>query len=179
MNNDLKLVFVYPKNPQVFEIVKLNRSRQLALDNIKGESGKCKWCLGDTDNNRKKYCSTDCRDSAWAFFYPQRHGRKYLLERQDGKCAHCRYDFDLKEKKFKRKEKCYTGWNPELQKTEFTTIECEYVDYGDVDHVIPIQFGGEILGLENVQILCKDCHLVKTSSEARSKKTINTPIRNK
>lgn len=35
----------------------------------------------------------------------------------------------------------------------------------DVDHITPIEEGGEPFGLENTQSLCKSCHSVKTRRE--------------
>lgn len=158
--------FIYPKNPKVAELVKANKKRSLALDCLTGEKEKCKWCLEKTVG-RKKYCSDDCKDSAWAFFYPQVHARHFLMARQDNKCAHCNYDFSSKEKKYIRKEKLWS-WSKESG-SSYTTCDCEYVDRGEVDHIIPIQFGGEILGIENVQLLCRGCHRKKTASENKRK----------
>jgi 5-methylcytosine-specific restriction endonuclease McrA len=63
------------------------------------------------------------------------------MARQDGKCAHCSCDFN------KQRFKCENS--PET------------------DHIIPIFQGGQSLGLENVQLLCKKCHRVKTTNERR------------
>jgi 5-methylcytosine-specific restriction endonuclease McrA len=147
-----ELVFIYPKNPRVFELVKNNTRRYLALDTIKGEKGCCKWCMDKLDNTRKKYCSNNCKESAWAFFYPQKYSHKYLMKRQSDCCLGCGYNFNDKTKKFIRR---------------FYGDTCEYTDYGDVDHIIPIHKGGEILGIENVQLLCRECHIKKTASERR------------
>lgn len=146
------LVFVYPKNPKVFEVVKANTKRSLALDRIKGEKGLCKWCMEKVDNTRKKYCSKNCKDSAWAFFYPQKYGYKYLSERQGGRCAHCNYCFE------DRLKKVVYGSHGEKYERD---------DMGDVDHIIPIHQGGEILGIENHQLLCRECHLKKSANERR------------
>lgn len=160
-------VFIYPKNPIVIELVKANKKRSLALDNLKGEKGKCKWCMDDMGESKKKYCSEACKDSAWAFFYPQKFARKYLIARDGNVCAHCKYDFKLETKTFKRRLKFATGWDKETRETSYDYDEVEYVDYGDTDHIIPIEFGGEILGIENLQILCKDCHKIKTAKDRR------------
>ena len=34
--------------------------------------------------------------------------------------------------------------------------------YLDVDHIIPIQMGGQIFDKKNLRTLCKDCHKRKT-----------------
>ena len=142
--------FIYPKNPHVFEIVKSNTKRSLALDKIRGEKGCCKWCTGKIENNRKKYCSEDCKQSAWAFFYPQKYAYQFLIKRQSGCCAHCAYDFKSGIKKWHYGQGGY-----------------DIVDQGDVDHIIPIHKGGEILGIENHQLLCRECHIKKSASERR------------
>ena len=49
----------------------------------------------------------------------------------------------------------------------------------DVDHIIPIQMGGQLFDKENLRTLCKDCHKSKSKldSEALSeiKDEINKP----
>lgn len=145
--------FVYPKNPIVLALVKVNKKRSLALSKLKGEKGLCKWCMVVVDKTRKKYCSKECKDSAWAFFYPQKYAYTYLFQRQEGKCAHCGYDFSSKIKKWYYS---HGGYN--------------VADNGDVDHIIPIHKGGEILGIENLQLLCRDCHIIKSSNERRKQK---------
>lgn len=143
---ELELIFVYPKNPNVLELVRENKKRYLALDRIKGIKGFCKWCLVTIENKKRKYCSINCKKSAWAFFYPQKHSQPYLMARQKGLCADCGYDFKERTKKIKMNDFLYD-------------------DMGDVDHIIPISQGGQILGLENIQLLCRECHLFKSSKE--------------
>lgn len=162
-----ELKFIYPKNPRVFDVVKECKKRSLALDQIKGEKGHCKWCMTKIENTRKKYCSKDCKDSAWAFFYPQKYARKYLIQRQGNNCAHCGYCFDDKTKKYKRNESYAVGWDKDTGKSIRKDDICYYDDMGDIDHIIPIHQGGEILGIENHQILCKECHHKKSARERR------------
>lgn len=156
--------FVYPKNPNVKKLVLENANsyrprRYLPLDKLKGETGKCKWCMKEMENRRKKYCSDACKHSAWAFFYPQRYARKYLSKRQDGKCAGCGYRFEDRTKKwFISRDRL----NPYCEEWKE-----EFDDMGEVDHIIPIHQGGEILGIENVQLLCKPCHRKKSADERR------------
>lgn len=148
--------FIYPKNPKVFEIVKTNKKRSLALDKIRGEKGHCKWCMNKIENTRKKYCSKNCKDSAWAFFYPQKYAHPFIIQRQGNVCAHCNYDFSSGEKKWFYAQGGY-----------------DVTDNGDVDHIIPIHKGGEILGIENLQLLCRGCHIKKSANERRIKSTIS------
>ena len=40
--------------------------------------------------------------------------------------------------------------------------------YGnEVDHIIPIQLDGDPFELDNLQVLCRGCHIQKTRSENR------------
>lgn len=157
--------FVYPKNPKVFEIVKNNSKRYLALERIKGDKGFCKWCLTKIENTRKKYCSKDCKDSAWAFFYPQKYAYKFLSHRQNGACAHCGYKFEDKTKKRTLSFGTYKKWDQEKKNFELIKDTYQVDDMGDVDHIIPIHKGGEILGIENHQLLCRECHIKKSAKE--------------
>ncbi|MGP9018899.1 HNH endonuclease [Streptomyces sp. BR1] len=45
----------------------------------------------------------------------------------------------------------------------------------DVDHVRPLSLGGEDVD-SNVQVLCHECHQLKTSTEFGSARTLDTPI---
>jgi 5-methylcytosine-specific restriction endonuclease McrA len=36
----------------------------------------------------------------------------------------------------------------------------------DVDHIIPVQMGGELFNKENLRTLCKECHRAKTRLDA-------------
>jgi len=147
MINDNKNItkFVYPKNPHVFELVKQNKKRSLAISNIKAERGFCKWCLCKLNNIRKWYCSEDCKSSVWAFFYPQKCSHAFLLDRQNNKCANCEYE-----------------WNNQNYLKDYEKGKAY-----EVDHIIPIFKGGEILGIENVQLLCQSCHRIKSAEERK------------
>ena len=38
--------------------------------------------------------------------------------------------------------------------------------YGrEVDHIVPLHAGGELMDRENVQVLCRGCHIMKTERE--------------
>ena len=140
------IVYINPKNPQVFELAeRFQGKRHCALDNlkiVKNEQGKfCSWCL---KKSSRKYCCGNCHYSAWAFFYPGRWAYRWLLIRQDGACLHCGYLFDSSEK-----DDFASGIGKE------------------VDHVIPIHKGGKSFGMDNLQLLCKKCHTIKSANERR------------
>jgi len=141
---------VDPVNPEVCALMRnFNGKRQIILSRLRKVDGKCYWCMGDKSSNRKKYCDDDCRISANAYFYPQQNGRDYILESQDNKCNVCEFDFTTKEL-----------WK-------------HYEDGNglEIDHITPIHDGGESFNWDNLQGLCKPCHLKKTGKENRERKS--------
>jgi hypothetical protein len=64
----------------------------------------CAWCNeNELPKSRKKYCSDDCVDSSSAYCYPQSssHSFKFLMVRQDYRCAGCDFDYRPSFKKSK------------------------------------------------------------------------------
>lgn len=45
------------------------------------------------------------------------------------------------------------------------------VEAVQVDHIIPLEVGGDPFDPENLQSLCKRCHVVKSAEEARNRKS--------
>jgi len=39
-------------------------------------------------------------------------------------------------------------------------------NYLDVDHIIPVRMGGQLLQKENLRTLCKECHKAKTNLDS-------------
>ena len=146
-----------PKNPKVIELTKSYRERSYAvgnLDLIKRPDGLdgCIWC-GEKLKSKHwaaRYCDDpECARSMYAWSNPQKdQGRQYLLDRQDYVCNICKYDW-----------KMHSYWPDDRQP--------------EVDHIVPISKGGEALGLDNHQAICKTCHKAKTkidNSGPRKKK---------
>ncbi len=40
----------------------------------------------------------------------------------------------------------------------------------DIDHIIPVQMGGELFSKDNLRTLCRDCHAAKTSLDREALK---------
>ncbi|WP_409021357.1 HNH endonuclease signature motif containing protein [Dyadobacter sp. CY261] len=59
---------------------------------------------------------------------------------------------------------------PYCQKCDKKGILKEAVE---VDHIIPLEQGGEPLDSKNLQSLCKRCHILKSSDEARKRQRIS------
>lgn len=129
-------------HPKVKEYLETS-VRYVPLDELDRKRNLCKWCWNEsTPSYRHKYCTPECKLSAEIFCYPQRELSKlFHMVQQGGKCANCDRDFE-KEYEGRRLE-------PEL------------------DHCTPIFKGGQSLGHENHQLLCRDCHKIKTVEERK------------
>lgn len=46
------------------------------------------------------------------------------------------------------------------------------VEATEVDHIIPLEIGGEPFDPENLQSLCKRCHVIKSAEEARQRANV-------
>ena len=46
-------------------------------------------------------------------------------------------------------------------------VKCGRAGRLECDHIIPLDRGGDAWSMDNLQTLCRDCHIVKTSSENR------------
>ena len=44
---------------------------------------------------------------------------------------------------------------------------CDQPGRLEVDHIVPCQFGGDPWSLENLQTICRGCHIQKTRAENR------------
>ena len=45
----------------------------------------------------------------------------------------------------------------------------------ECDHVIPLDAGGKLYSLDNLQSLCRGCHIAKTERENRARAAIEYP----
>ena len=52
-----------------------------------------------------------------------------------------------------------------LHRDAFRCVQCGKAGKLEVDHVIPIASGGRATDLDNLQALCRDCHIRKTARE--------------
>lgn len=142
-----------PRNPQIEELrIRYQGRRMMALSLItrvvKFGVVHCKWCLDRIGpKSQRHYCSNACQDSAWMYFYPQQHSIGMLLKKQNGRCNHCQHEWKSGDEYYQ-----------------------EYAEgMGmEVDHIKPIYKGGMSLGVDNIQLLCKKCHLKKTSDDRKN-----------
>ena len=52
-----------------------------------------------------------------------------------------------------------------LERDGWRCVECGRAGRLEVDHVVPLEAGGEPWALENLQALCAGCHIRKTAAE--------------
>lgn len=178
------------KNPLIAEVTKTYVKRIFNLSDIKLPEGLkkcCVWCLEPLTGRKYRWCGEECVEEASAWGNPQKeYGVAILLIRQNFKCNSCAYDWG------KVVEGMYNDTNPyvssyygmkEAKKTWRTKESYwvarrlkEHVHVTDkphrleVDHILAISKGGQSLGLENHQILCYDCHKVKTKQDLSGKR---------
>jgi hypothetical protein len=163
---DAGFVPVPTKNPAVRDLIN-HKVRGIAIHKLPRQKNLCKWCwTNKTPSGRQFYCGDSCKLSIELFCRPQgEESRRFLMKRQDGKCAHCDYDFSLKTK-LRPYGTSAPVWDDE-NKLSFKTDTTYIPDRGEVDHIVPISKGGIALGQENLQLLCMECHRIKSANELR------------
>jgi len=148
--------------------------RTLQKDLLKKVEDMCAWCgVVKVPDRRRKYCSLSCSHSSSCHFYPQSNASKawILVNRQSCACAGCGLSYE--EELLDRARKVFASWNknyaPEWPRERVTYWRLGYGtgDKIQVDHVIPIHKGGAGVGLDNIQILCFECHVRKSADERR------------
>lgn len=185
-------------NPKVIELTKSIKERSYNLSclhpikleelNIKGKPKRlCAWCaVGELLHGNQKYCSNLCSDSAMAWSYPQKENSlKFLLIKQEWKCADCQFDYSPIMKTILRREKERYPTSPGEDR-DLNTLEWYYFKRlkgkcikeraPEIDHILAICNGGESLGISNHQVLCYTCHKNKTKKDlsGKKKKTLDT-----
>lgn len=161
---------VKTENPEIIEIISLCKERRYNLSDFKAKKVNgikyCAWCYKNKlRKGRRKWCSDKCADSAFITMNPQiLQSAHEILLRQDYKCNKCQFDYKtlLKQESLE---------NLNLYTTLFT-IKCKVARLNknnellpEVDHIKPIALGGQALGLDNHQVLCRQCHKTKTKQD--------------
>jgi len=105
-------------------------------------SGKC-WCGSPIEKPRRKYCCQTHADlyyfSIHAFWNAFREG---VIRLHNYTCAMCGFESPASE----------YGRND---------------TYFDVDHIQAISLDGLCYDIENVRLLCKNCHKIKTAADMK------------
>jgi len=145
-----------------FEIVPPGKYTKLTIKNSRGRSflcsqlpkisksypikeKLCQWCNESVIRHpMRDYCSFECRISCHIWLYPgRRESLRYLMVKQKNTCAICWHVWD----------------------DNYGRIE-QYDDrHPEVDHIIAIVNGGDPLGVDNMQVICRLCHKIKTKRD--------------
>lgn len=166
------------ENAIVIDLIKKSSDRRYNLSDLDAinRNGKrfCMWCArAELKSKRMKYCGEECSKSAFASLNPQSpEGLHVLLQRQEYKCNSCSFDYMPYVDKQVERAKA-RNIPHELNKINwwvFKTLKSHF--WGElenrnpeIDHIKPVSLGGQGLGFDNHQVLCKECHLNKTKTD--------------
>lgn len=167
-------------NPKIEELTRNHKGRSYSLSDLKPLkldeiSKNCIWCLSKLTGNRYKWCSETCIHSALAWGRPSGgHGLYELLIRQDFSCAVCKFLYKSYMENALNKANIHKGYlYPRMRSRKIDILVKIFKraipkDFSpEVDHTVPIWLGGQAIGLDNHQILCRQCHKIKTSKESK------------
>ena len=154
------------------------KARSVGMDHLrKTPDGRCAWCnVTRITDRRRKYCTDDCSQSAYFYSYPQNPAAKAwrLIEVQACACVGCGLDYTAE---IERRIQGIEHYNDRMRKQHPDWFKADKVTYyrlgyntGEkwhVDHINPLFKGGDGIGMDNVQVLCVECHKRKTVEERR------------
>lgn len=143
--------------------------RYVNKDGLQLVDGKCAWCEQvPITRKRAKYCSESCRESSSMNCFPQSPQTKMwvLIYRQDCACVGCGLSFeDEIIRRIRRRAKDFGDIQP--NSVNLFSVGYDSGNLHHVDHIVPIHKGGRGSGLDNIQVLCRDCHHRKSGLERR------------
>jgi hypothetical protein len=135
----------------------------------KTEKGMCAWCNEfPVTKKNAKYCDRDCGDSAMVYCYPQdKHSKGFMLLKQNFKCSICSEDFSEYIRDQIRRNEERTSYRMPLNIWGIGTWIAHLMD---ADHKVAIVNGGAGLGVDNIHLICKPCHVKKTSQDMKERR---------
>ena len=160
--------------------------RRVNLSFLKAPKGHCVWCDKKLTGRQQRWCSSSCASYAFFLANPQSPAARAhrLIFKQNWACKICGLSFeDELRSKIRRHHRHQNTegawiWRSDYKKMERNESDPEYKvsfhfvgnNTGDriqTDHIIPIHKGGAGLDPNNLQVICVDCHKVKTIEERR------------
>ena len=178
-------------NPNLEELTKTWKNRYYRLSDLKpikldGTHKNCIWCLKQLSGNRHKWCSNECVLNALAWARPQSaYGLNMLLEKQNFSCAECGISYLNYFNLALSKVSGYSRYiHPRMESKKIDILIRKFRRMiprdirPEIDHIVPVSLNGTVIGLENHQILCSQCHKNKTKKDIRKKiETCGSPLK--
>lgn len=149
---------------------------------------RCRWCGEDVKPPRRTFCSDRCVEE-WVLRSTSGGARSACLHRDGGVCAECGLNtlalkrdvhlaisgalngLPLSGRFWKRVAAMVAarlaahGYRAPRDLAEFQSDGF----YWQADHIVPVEAGGGLAGLDNLQTLCSPCHRRKTAAQKRGK----------
>lgn len=139
--------------------------------------GECTWCGELVGGRRKQWCSDQCVKVFQQRCDPNT-ARRFVLERDGGKCSVC--GRDTLEAEREAKTRGLSDYLPRLRGEEndqyaarkaARTIELLALGYArgrwrEVDHAVPVVEGGGLCPVDQLRLLCGACHAEATKELA-------------
>lgn len=176
----LEKIELVPPGPRARALIeKFRHRRSVALAWLEVEDNKCCWCnVNDIKPPKRRYCSENCVSSGWFYANPQVPKCKMwiFINRQKCMCIGCGQDYqeeitkriNIVRDRYDKFKKTYP------EDSDYWSEPVTYHSVGDntghiwqVDHIVPLFKGGHGLDLDNIQVLCTECHRRKTTEERR------------
>lgn len=142
------------------------------IRHLKGPNGRglCRWCGMEVPQGRRSFCSDD-HVHEWRLRSDVKYLREQVYRRDLGRCATCRIDTRLQKIELEDAllAAAYDEKSPayvELLKGMRLTVSDARKSLWQADHIRPVENGGGLCDLGNIQTLCTKCHKQKTAGQA-------------
>lgn len=133
--------------------------------------GKCRWCGEDVkrlDSKRRTFCCDECVHQ-FLIRSDAGYARKEVYKRDKGICQICGLDCSKFFSGLKKAVKGIYGKQKEIVAQEYFKEQgVPYFKWKnrssgyDIDHEQAVVLGGGSCGLDNLRLLCINCHLEET-----------------
>ena len=153
----------------------LRRRRQMNAATVRRllnrKKGECTWCGGELTGRRTRWCSDDCVGEFNTRCCPT-VAANLVWDRDKGLCQGCGRDIVKSQRVF------YLSvygvervWFRDAEKQEpelASLLGYGRGRWGEVDHIVAVKDGGGLCLLDNLQLLCGQCHAGRTAEQAKT-----------